>query len=126
MKNLLIALVVLAAAGALWAQSPSPAPAAAGNVVEVTLVNIKYEGSNVWVPGPIVCKKGDTVKLRLINNVKDDPPEHGLSIEEFKVQAVVKRGEPANVEFVADKAGIFKVKCHMHLPHVGTQIVVLE
>lgn len=126
MKKAIAALFALVVAGALYAQSPSPAPAAAANVREITLVNIKFEGSNVWVPGPIVCKKGDTVKLRLINNVKDDPPEHGLSIEEFNVTAVVKRGEPANVEFVADKAGIFKVKCHLHLPHVGTQIVVME
>lgn len=26
---------------------------------ELTLVNIKYEGSNIWVPGPLVVKKGD-------------------------------------------------------------------
>ena len=127
MKSLvaaLLVLLVLLVAGAIYAQSPSAAPGT--NVREITLVNIKFEGTNVWVPGPIVCKKGDHVKLRLINNVKDDPAEHGLSIEEFGVQAVVKRGEPANVEFDATKAGIFKVKCHLHLPHVGTQIVVLE
>ena len=109
-------------------QSPSPAASAApaSNVREITLVNIKYEGSNVWMPGPLVCKKGDHVKLTLINNVKDDPAEHGLTIAEFGVQAVVKRGERQVVEFDATKAGIFKVSCHLHLPHVGTQIVVLE
>lgn len=133
-------LLVLVAAiyvgvGARRGESQTPsaeaAPAAAatlgeGSVREITLVNVKYEGTNVWVPGPIVCKKGDKVKLRLINNVKDDPAEHGLAIPEFGVQVVVKRGEPANAEFEATKAGIFKVACHLHLPHVGTQIVVLE
>jgi nitrosocyanin len=93
---------------------------------EFTLVNIKYEGSNVWVPGPLVVKKGDRVRIRAINNVKDDPAEHGLAIDEFKVKMVVNRGKPETAEFVADKAGIFRVWCHLHLPHVATQLVVLE
>jgi len=93
---------------------------------ELTLVNIKYEGSNIWVPGPLVVKKGDRVRLRGINNVKDDPAEHGLAIDEFGVKLVVNRGKPETTEFVADKAGVFRVWCHLHLPHVATQIVVLE
>jgi nitrosocyanin len=93
---------------------------------ELTLVNIKYEGSNIWVPGPLVVKKGDRIKLRGINNVKDDPAEHGLAIDEFGVKLVVNRGKPETTEFVADKAGIFRVWCHLHLPHVPTQLVVLE
>jgi heme/copper-type cytochrome/quinol oxidase subunit 2 len=93
---------------------------------EFTLVNIKYEGSNIWVPGPLVVKRGDRVRIRGINNVKDDPAEHGLAIDEFGVKLVVNRGKPETVEFVADKAGIFRVWCHLHLPHVATQLVVLE
>ena len=93
---------------------------------ELTLVNIKYEGSNVWVPGPLVVKKGERVRLRAINNVKDDPAEHGLAIDEFGVKLVVNRGKAETTEFVADKAGIFRVYCHLHLPHVATQLIVLE
>jgi nitrosocyanin len=93
---------------------------------EVTLVNIKYEGSNIWVPGPLVVKKGERVRIRGINNVKDDPAEHGLAIDEFGVKLVVNRGKLETVEFVADKAGIFRVWCHLHLPHVATQLIVLE
>ncbi len=93
---------------------------------EFTLVNIKYEGSNIWVPGPIVVKKGERVRIRAINNVKDDPAEHGLALDEFGVKLVVNRGKPETVEFVADKAGIFRLWCHLHLPHVATQIIVLE
>lgn len=93
---------------------------------ELTLVNIKYEGSNIWVPGPLVVKKGERVRLRAINNVKDDPAEHGLAIDEFGVKMVVNRGKPETAEFVADKAGIFRVWCHLHLPHVATQMVVIE
>ena len=93
---------------------------------ELTLVNIKYEGSNIWVPGPLVVKKGERVRIRGVNNVKDDPAEHGLAIDEFGVKLVVNRGKPETVEFVADKAGIFRIWCHLHLPHIATQLVVLE
>ena len=92
----------------------------------VTLVNIKYEGSNIWVPAPLVVKKGDTVKLRAINNVKDDPAEHGLAIPAFNVKLVDNRGKPETVEFTADKAGVFLLGCHLHPAHVPTQFVVLE
>jgi nitrosocyanin len=93
---------------------------------ELTLVNIKYEGSNVWIPGPIVVKKGDTLKIKAINNVKDDPAEHGLAIPAFGVKLVVNRGKPETVEFKADKAGVFKLECHLHPAHVPSQFVVLE
>ncbi len=96
------------------------------DAAEVTLVNIKYEGSNIWVPGTIVVKKGEAVKIKAINNVKDDPAEHGLAIEAFGVKQVVNRGKPETVEFKADKAGIFPIKCHLHPAHVGTQLVVQE
>lgn len=93
---------------------------------ELTLVNIKYEGSNIWVPGPIVVKKGDTVKIKAINNVKDDPAEHGLAIPAYGIKLVVNRGKPETVEFKVDKAGVFKLDCHLHPAHVPSQFIVLE
>ena len=92
----------------------------------LTLVNIKYEGSNIWVPAPIVVKIGDTVKVKAINNVKDDPAEHGLAIPAFGIKLVVNRGKPETVEFKADKAGVFTLECHLHPAHVPSQFVVLE
>jgi len=38
---------------------------------------------------------------------------------------VVDRGEPKEVEFVADKVGIFPTICQLHPAHVGGQLVVL-
>jgi len=118
---ILVVVLALAGTGGVSRIEAQQAPAR-----ELTLVNIKYEGSNVWVPGPLVVKKGDRVKLRGINNVKDDPAEHGLAIDEFGVKLVVTRGKPETAEFVADKGGIFRVWCHLHLPHVATQLVVLD
>jgi nitrosocyanin len=100
--------------------------ALAQSVKEVTLVNIEFEGTKIWVPGPVVVKKGDTVKIKAINNMKSDPPVHGLAIEAYGIQAVVNMGKPETIEFKADKAGVFPITCHLHPPHVGTQLVVLE
>jgi len=103
-----------------------PNVALAQSVKEVTLVNIEFEGSKIWVPGPVVVEKGDTVKIKAINNVKSDPAVHGLAIDAYGIQVVVNAGKPENIEFKADKAGIFPISCHLHPTHVGTQLVVLE
>ncbi len=122
-----LGLAVAMVIGLALAGGVGPSPVAAQQPVrELTLVNIKYEGSNIWVPGPLVVKKGDRIKLRGVNNVQDDPAEHGLAIDEFGVKLVVNRGKPETAEFVAEKSGIFRVWCHLHLPHVATQLVVLE
>ena len=95
-------------------------------VREITLVNVKYEGKVIWINQPIIVKKGDHVKLTLINNVKDDPAVHGFAIPAFNVKAEVKRGEPATVEFDADKAGLFETNCQLHPGHVHGQLLVIE
>ncbi|MGH8057503.1 MAG: cupredoxin domain-containing protein [Candidatus Entotheonellia bacterium] len=100
--------------------------ARAQEVKEFTLVNIEFEGSKVWIPGPIVVKKGDTVRIKGINNVKSEPPVHGLAVPAFNVQAVVNQGKPETIEFKADKAGVFPIICHLHPAHVATQLVVQE
>jgi nitrosocyanin len=123
-KGCLGLLVLVAIGSSIWVGFSSPAHAQ--STTEVTLVNIEFEGTKVWVPGPVVVKKGDTVKIKAINNVKSDPPIHGLTIEAYSVQEVVHVGTPASIEFKADRAGIFPISCHLHPPHVGTQLVVLE
>jgi nitrosocyanin len=104
----------------------SSSVALAQSVREVTLVNIEFEGSKIWVPGPIVVEKGDIVKIKAINNVKSDPAVHGLAIPAYGIELVVNAGKPESIEFKADKAGIFPIGCHLHPTHVGTQLVVLE
>jgi nitrosocyanin len=98
----------------------------AQSVTEMAIVNIEFEGTKVWVPGSLVVKKGETVKIKAINNVKSDPPVHGLAIEAYGIQTLVNVGKPETIEFKADKAGIFPIICHLHPPHLGTQLVVLE
>jgi nitrosocyanin len=100
--------------------------AEAQSTTDVTLVNVEFEGTKIWVPGPVVVKKGDTVRIKAINHVKSDPPVHGLAIEAYGIQALINVGKSEIIEFKADKAGIFPIICHLHPPHVGTQLVVLE
>ena len=100
-------------------------PAAAADR-ELSVVNINYEGNNVWVPNTIVVKKGDTVRLKLFNRVPTAPNVHGFAIPEFGVKVDVNRGQTESVEFVADKAGLFRIECHLHPAHFPGTLVVLE
>jgi nitrosocyanin len=122
-NHLGLVLVVAMGAGILMSSS---GVIEAQSTTNVTLVNIEFEGTKVWVPGPVVVHKGDTVRIQALNNVKSDPPVHGLAIEAYGIQALVHMGKPETIEFKADKAGIFPIICHLHPPHVGTQLVVLE
>jgi nitrosocyanin len=91
----------------------------------LTIVNVEYEGTKVWVPGSIVVKLGNTVTLKLINNVPPEGSQHGFTIPAVGVGAVVTHGTPATVEFTANEAGIFPMFCQLHPAHVGGQLVVL-
>jgi len=103
-----------------------PAPAGEPATMSLTVVNVEYEGSKIWVPGTIVVKKGTKVTLKLINNVKSEPSQHGFAIPDYNVAEIVNRGEMKSVEFVANKAGIFPFICQLHPAHVGGELVVLD
>jgi plastocyanin len=93
---------------------------------QFTVVNVEYEGTKIWLPSTLIVHKGDKVKIKLINNVKADPNQHGYAIPAFNVEAVVTRGEPKEIEFVADKTGVFPISCQLHPAHIGGQLVVQE
>jgi len=93
---------------------------------DITVVNIEFEGSKVWVPSTLVAKKGEKVRVKLINKVKSDPNVHGFAIPDFGVKVDVYRDKPETVEFTADKAGLFRIWCHLHPAHLPGQLLVLE
>ena len=94
--------------------------------VEVTMVAIQYEGTKLWVPGTLAVHKGDRVKVHLINKVPTGDPHHGWSIKAFEIEEKVHRDTPTTVEFVADKTGVFPIRCQLHAAHVGGQLIVLD
>ncbi len=88
----------------------------------LTIVNHQYEGTKQWIPGTIFAEKGDTVKLKLINNTPSGV--HNFSIPAFKVNKNVMKGKPEEITFTVDKDGIFEIKCGLHKAHVGGQLIV--
>jgi len=93
------ALLVLATAGA---SAPAPAPAAPPRSFELIASRFKFE------PDTLEVMEGDRVRL----TVRSIDTEHGLAIKRLNLKVVApKTGDPATVEFVADKAGIYEFKC---------------
>ncbi len=122
MRTLVGTLAGLACLVALASRAPAGEP----GTMTFTVVNLEYEGSKIWVPGTIVVKKGAKVTLKLINNVKSEPSQHGFAIPDYNVAEIVNRGEAKTVEFIANKAGVFPFICQLHPAHVGGELVVLE
>lgn len=101
-RNLLMTmcgLIVLASPHGR-AQDAVPAASAAR---EIQMTAKKYE----FDPGTITVKKGERVKLVITALDKD----HGIKIEAFAVEQILKRAQPTTVEFTADKAGEFPFVC---------------
>lgn len=126
MKRLLFGMSVGIASASLFLLSGMPATGQGAMEREITVVNIEFEGSKVWVPATIVAKKGEKVRVKLINKVKSDPNVHGFAIPDFNVKVDVYRDKPETVEFTADKAGLFRIWCHLHPAHLPGQLLVLE
>jgi nitrosocyanin len=125
MRILALTLLVLGLVTTAPVRAEAPAAPAAAADVNQTLVSVEIEGSKFWLPGTVVAKQGQTVRLTLINKVQSDPNQHGFSIPAFNVAEVVNRGETKTVTFKADKAGVFPMICQLHPAHVGGQLVVL-
>lgn len=103
----------------LVAETTSPV-ATAGTTQEFTVEG----GEFFFKPNLIKVKKGDTVKI-IFNN---SGGMHDWVLDEFKARTkVIRSGESATVEFVADKTGSFEYYCsvsqHRQLGMKGTLIV---
>jgi nitrosocyanin len=122
MNRLYTAAVALAlGAAAVYAQEPAKAP-----VREFKSVNIEVKGNKIWTPATFIVKKGDHVKITLVNTAS---AIHAFAIDGYDVNVQVNNAEKDNtkvVEFDADKPGIFRIYCSMHPGHVGGQLLVLE
>lgn len=117
------AVAVCAAAGALYSQEEKEAPKAD---VEVTVVGVEYRGTKMWLPGTIFAKKGQRIKVNVVNKIPGEGTTHGFAIDRFGVKKVIAVDAAETIEFTADEAGIFPLYCHQHPAHVGGQVVVLE
>ena len=92
----------------------------------INVVALEVNDTKIWIPSVILAKKGDTVKIHAINKIPGQNKVHGFAIDQFKIQALVMTDKPTDLEFVANKAGIFPIRCHLHPAHVGGQLLVTE
>ena len=119
-------LLTVSLLAALGAAAVFAADAPAGPVREFKSVNVEVKGNKIWTPSTFIVKKGDHVKITLVNTAS---AIHAFAIDGYGVNVQVNFAENDNtkvVEFNADKAGIFRIYCSMHPGHVGGQLLVLE
>jgi nitrosocyanin len=123
-RSLVAVSFVLSLGAVLVRAQPAKAPAAP--VREFKSINIETKGNKIWTPAVFIVKKGDHVKITLVNTAT---AVHAFAIEGYDVNVQVNFADKDNtkvVEFSADKAGIFRIFCSMHPGHVGGQLLVLE
>lgn len=90
---LLVAVVVLAHAGNLYAQETK--------TFQITAK--KYD----FTPDTIKVNQGDKVVLQVTATDR----EHGFGIKEYNINRALPKGETVTIEFVADKKGEFTISC---------------
>lgn len=94
-----------------WEAKPGEAPVTDRNRGPVKKIE-RY----TFHPGFLVVNRGDKVVLK-IHVIKGD--KHIVTIPAFNVpETQILRGEEKTISFVANKAGIFEIKCTNHVdPH---------
>jgi nitrosocyanin len=91
-----------------WKAKQGEAP-----VVDRERGSVKEIERYVFDPGFLVVNRGDRVTLK-IHALKGD--KHIAEIPAFGVKETqVLRGEEKTISFVADKAGVFEIKCTNHI-----------
>lgn len=91
-----------------WKAKPGEAP-----VVDRDRGSVKEIERYTFDPAFLVVNKGDRVTLK-IHALKGD--KHIVNVPAFGVQEnQVLRGEEKTITFVADKAGVFEMKCTNHV-----------
>ena len=75
-----------------------------------------------WEPSQIIVNHGDEVTLEIIGV---NGAVHHAVIEGYDLDFTVKRGELTTVTFVADKPGVFALRCGDHPPSMVGEVIVL-
>jgi len=73
---------------------------------EFTMTAKNYE----FDPSVITVKKGEKVRLFITATDRD----HGINIQGYDIDQVLKKGATATIEFTASKAGTFEFKCSVY------------
>ena len=98
MKTLTIVFATLVAVAAASVQAMAQT-----NPNEIKVTAKKYE----FNPSTIKVKHGDHVRL-VVTALDHD---HGLKLEAFNIDQLLKKGKAVIIEFTADKTGTFPFEC---------------
>lgn len=102
MRRLIVVAAFLAlGAIVLVAPWPTPAPSAAGREIVVRARQYAY------APGVFRVSRGE--KITLVLEAED--VTHGLYVDGYGVDLVAIPGRPARESFVADRPGMFRLRC---------------
>jgi len=97
-------------------------PAEAIGPKKFTLINVHFDGTDIWLPSSLIVYQGDEVELTLINKL-DEP--HGFKIDVFGIESVIAAKSKSTVTFTAKTVGVHPYTCQLHPLHIGGQIQVL-
>src|SRR5579872_3596473 len=100
----LLLSVVFVASLATGAFADDQAPSSAYHEFKMTANNYEFD------PSTITVKNGEKVRLFITAIDRD----HGIKIQGYDINQVLKKGSTATIEFTADKAGTFEFKCSVY------------
>src|SRR3974390_2069860 len=95
-------VLVLGIAAPGFTGVPDVVAQSASAIHEITMTAKNY----VFDPSVITVKKGEKVRLLITATDRD----HGIKIEGYDLDQVLKKGDTTTIEFTADKAGTFPFK----------------
>jgi len=130
-----VVAILLSAFTAAWTMT-RPAPVRAPQSVTFVVLAVEYKGTSDasenppnttykayrWDPSYIRVVKGDTVTLEIFGV---NGASHPTTIDAFGQTFTVTRGQWTTVTFVADKAGLADMVCHVP-DHTETMHMVID
>jgi plastocyanin len=107
-------------------QEPFPAqqlPTGNGYVMRAPDQTGRWEVSAyVWAPSQVVVHQGDEVTLEFVGI---NGAHHPTEIKGIGKTFTLKRGHVLQIQFKAEKPGVFPIVCSTHQPSMRGEIVVL-
>ncbi len=110
---LLVVLIIFSGCTTQQPPSNSPTPEVKEFKVKISHSGYLFYINNRPVLNPSVSL-GDTVRLLATSQTDEEDHNHGITIDEYKINEAVKTAnekEPVVIEFIADKAGKFRIWC---------------
>ncbi len=100
-RRVILAATALLILGAFAIPLPVVASAPQTRRIEISARQFAYE------PAALAVNRGDTITLRL----ESLDAAHGLFVDGYDVNIQAEPGKSAEITFVADKEGAFKLRC---------------